>query len=370
MLPQLRTECLSIDNPNLIKRFDYWIETLSAWGVMSDNAKVPVPRFTGIFLPVEILDLEDLTLLEKIMLSWIDALFDSERGGCWASNTYLSKRLQAKENTIAKSITKLRSLGLIEDISFDGRERVIRATIGRHIDKCQSKAALEVNPKQPWIKIQCSVGEKSNASTPASYIESKEERKEEKVNQKDPDAGASSRPVGLTSASKLLKVEKEKKEASHEGRILAQSLWDRIKGLLPDHRATNLDKWAQDMDRILLIDSRPFNEVLQVLTWVFEQSTFWPKNILSPDKLRKQYDRLRIDMKPIENKGSWITKNRAFAYEVQSDIKRVWQYKQYSVDGSKGVTRIDTKQFISFELEPKIFDDTLLRAFNLQDEYE
>ena len=332
---------------------------------MSDDAKIPVPRFTGIFIPVEILDHEDLTLLEKIMLSWIDALFDPEKGGCCA---YLSKRLQAKENTVCKSIAKLRRLGLIDDVSFDGRQRVIRATIGRHIDKCQSQSAWDSHPSQGRIKIPGSLGEKSIAGTPPSYIYSKAESKEEKVNQKGP--AIASRPDGLTSHSAPSKAKKEKKEASQQGKMLAQSLWDRIKGLLPDHRAPNLDKWAQDMDKILIIDCRPANEVLEILAWVFEQSTFWPKNIQSPDKLRKQYDRLRIDMKPIENKGAWLIKNRAFAYEMQGDIKSLWQYRQFSVDGSKGVTRIDNRKFVSFEMEPNLFEDTLIKTFQLEEYYD
>ena len=50
------------------------------------------PRFTGIFIPVEILEDSDLSMLEQLLLSWIDALYKEEYGGCFAKNEYFAKR--------------------------------------------------------------------------------------------------------------------------------------------------------------------------------------------------------------------------------------------------------------------------------------
>lgn len=118
----------------------------------------PNPRFTGIFIPVEILEMEDLTLLDQLLLSWIDALYSKEHGGCFAKNDYLADRLRVKENTIAKALTKLRQKGLIEDVSFDGRHRIIRAKVGKFVEESQSNPALDLNPTQTWTKIQPSIG--------------------------------------------------------------------------------------------------------------------------------------------------------------------------------------------------------------------
>lgn len=140
----------------------------------------PRARFTGIFIPAEILECQQLSYFEMILLSWIDALYDPEHGGCFASNEYLGIKLQnSQPNTVAKALTKLRRLGLIEDVSFDGRKRVIRALINRHVDREQSKVGLEKNPTR--------VGEKSNPGSeknpirvpPSPYISySKVENKE------------------------------------------------------------------------------------------------------------------------------------------------------------------------------------------------
>ena len=72
---------------------------------MHEEELVPTPRFTGIFIPVEILEMHDLTYLELILLSWIDALYCKKHRGCFASNAYLASKLQSQPNTIAKAIT-------------------------------------------------------------------------------------------------------------------------------------------------------------------------------------------------------------------------------------------------------------------------
>jgi|GEM_PF-3620406 len=140
----------------------------------------PSPRFTGIFIPAEILEMEELTFFEMLLLSWIDALYCPEHGGCYASNQYLGQKLKgAQENTVAKAICNLRRLGLIEDVSYDGRKRIIRALISNHVNKHQSKSELDKNPM--------GVGQKSNSemdknpSTPPLpiIIERKEEDKRE-----------------------------------------------------------------------------------------------------------------------------------------------------------------------------------------------
>ena len=120
--------------------------------IQSETESTPRPRFTGIFIPVEILDL-DLTLLEQLLLAWIDALFCVKHGGCFAKNEYLANRLKVKENTIVKALVNLRKLGLIEDVSFDGRNRIIRAVIGKFVEKSQSQSGYDLNHTQHVKKI-------------------------------------------------------------------------------------------------------------------------------------------------------------------------------------------------------------------------
>jgi len=131
---------------------------------------VPKPRFTGIFIPTEILEIEELNPSEIILLAWIDALQAKEYGGCFASNEYLAKHLKLKSDTIQKMITKLKSLNLVKQVSFDGRTRIL-ATYN-WFD--QSEADPENNPGQTRTKLRVRPGLKCVPT----YIYSKEDSKE------------------------------------------------------------------------------------------------------------------------------------------------------------------------------------------------
>ncbi len=254
----------------------------------------PKPRFTGIFLPVEILDKEELTLLDQVLLSWIDALFCKEHGGCFAKNDYLAKRLHVKENTIAKSIMKLRHMGLIEDISFDGRNRVMRATIGRHVDQCQSNAGLDLNPMQGLTKIQPSVGFKSNAT----YIERKEERKEEDT---------SSASLGLF-----------------------DFFFSSLQSINPKIKAPNGKAWRIQLQQMMDEDGRSEDEIRKVIDYIVEQHNTsdaeftWSKAVQSAEKLRKHFATIWLEMSKRKGKKP---KDEA----MEEEIKRYEENKNWVV---------------------------------------
>jgi DNA replication protein DnaD len=77
---------------------------------------------------------------------------------------------------------------------------------------------------------------------------------------------------------------------------LASYLFKYIKRNNEKAKEPNMQKWSKQFDYILRIDKRDIEEVKNVIKWC-QNDSFWLKNILSPDKLRKQYDRLLISMK-------------------------------------------------------------------------
>jgi len=256
----------------------------------------PKPRFTGIFIPVEILQRTDLTTLEMLLLSWIDALYCDIRGGCFASNEYLASRLQVKENTIAKSLTKLRSLGLIEDVHFDGRIRVIRATLHKAVDESQSKSALDLNPTQDvegWIKIQPSIGEKSNIDKSLN----------QSIKPPTPLKGEALRAGEFDSG----KEKPTSKKNSNEAKTITDLLVSHIMSWNPKFKSPNLECWYRDADRMLKLDGRQYQDILDVIDWV-SKDLFWRANIMSISKLRKQFDILQAKM--ISHANSFTSQNQ------------------------------------------------------------
>ena len=105
--------------------------------------------FKGVWIPKEIYLLEGLSWTEKILLVEIDSLDNS--GGCYASNEYFAKFLGKSSNQISVSIAKLKKLGLIVDLSFDGRKRYIsvKADYGKTQRQTMGKPKGRVweNPK-------------------------------------------------------------------------------------------------------------------------------------------------------------------------------------------------------------------------------
>lgn len=58
---------------------------------------------------------------------------------------------------------------------------------------------------------------------------------------------------------------------------------------------SNMQTWANDFRKIIEIDKRPRKELGQVVDWA-TLDPFWQQNILSPDKLRKKYIELCLQM--------------------------------------------------------------------------
>jgi hypothetical protein len=126
--------------------------------------------FKGIWIPREIWLNEDLAPLEKLVWAEIHSLFDRRRGGCYASNFYLGKFFRVGETYISKIITKLKLLGFIEEVTFNGRTRVIRAILPPE-DFGQCKADLHYSARQTNPTEQGSLSQECN---PPIYIENKE----------------------------------------------------------------------------------------------------------------------------------------------------------------------------------------------------
>ena len=75
---------------------------------------------------------------------------------------------------------------------------------------------------------------------------------------------------------------------------LAELLYKQIQSNLPNFKEPNLEMWANEFRLIMERDKREGKEI-QNLIIKSQSDDFWKKNILSPSKLRKQYDRLVIE---------------------------------------------------------------------------
>lgn len=96
---------------------------------------------------------------------------------------------------------------------------------------------------------------------------------------------------------------KEKEEMTKEALWIAEELGRLIQFNNPKSRELQADKkektivrWAIDIDKMIRLDKRQPREIVNVLRWS-QSDDFWKVNILSGEKLRKQYDKLLLKMK-------------------------------------------------------------------------
>lgn len=77
---------------------------------------------------------------------------------------------------------------------------------------------------------------------------------------------------------------------------LAQEIFSLIQKLNPKHKQPNFTNWANDIRLMVERDGRTLDEIKSLFEWANDHH-FWKSNILSPAKLRKQWDTLIIQRK-------------------------------------------------------------------------
>jgi hypothetical protein len=83
------------------------------------------------------------------------------------------------------------------------------------------------------------------------------------------------------------------------------------------------NKWLSDMERIHRIDERSWEQITKAIEWC-QADDFWRGNIMSPGKLRKQYDQLRLAAQR-NNKQSKFTKTMDWLKNLENETKELGQ---------------------------------------------
>lgn len=81
---------------------------------------------------------------------------------------------------------------------------------------------------------------------------------------------------------------------------LSKLLFDLIKQRNPKHKKPNFQRWADDIRKLSELDKQSTKDIEKVIRWC-QQDSFWKNNILSPVKLRKQFDQLTLKMNSNRN---------------------------------------------------------------------
>lgn len=232
------------------------------------NEEKELPSYYSI-IPATVRYDKNLKANEKLMYGEITALA-SKNGFCWAENRYFAELYNVHKITISKWLKNLEDKGYIRT--------ELKYVYGT---KQVSKRYIYINDAPISEKTNTPINEKIN--TPIS-----QNTKEE----------LSTTSNNNTSNNKRATRSKLKFETHHLK--LAELLYKQIQSNLPNFKEPNLEMWANEFRLIMERDKREGEEV-QNLIIKSQSDDFWKKNILSPSKLRKQYDRLVIEFEGKNN---------------------------------------------------------------------
>lgn len=106
---------------------------------------------------------------------------------------------------------------------------------------------------------------------------------------------------------------------SNDDFSLAKYIEEKIRILNPNAKSPNSDKWANEIRLMREIDKREHTEIKRIFDWA-NRDPFWRSNILSPAKLRKQFDQLTIKA---SSNGPHQQDNRSRAKKVSDELDKI-----------------------------------------------
>lgn len=128
------------------------------------DANNPVKEYTGVWIPAEVMESEELEPLDKLVYGEIASFRE-----CYASNAWLAKRIKRSEATASRSVRKLIELGFVENCGFNGRFRIVRVgkfaeSASSNMSRLPSQICLTENKVKNKVYISTNVdsGEQQN----------------------------------------------------------------------------------------------------------------------------------------------------------------------------------------------------------------
>ncbi|AUR98121.1 hypothetical protein NVP1247A_47 [Vibrio phage 1.247.A._10N.261.54.E12] len=140
----------------------------------------------------------------------------------------------------------------------------------------------------------------------------------------------------LTSSSKesfvQAKPKRSKFKFESEDLRFSQEMFKRIEVVAPNAKKPNFESWANTIRLMRESDKRDHKTMWAVFDWANKDS-FWCSNVLSPDKLRKQFDKLQVKVNET-NQPRTNASNASGLSSAQSAIAAARQQRDAAQSGS------------------------------------
>jgi Mn-dependent DtxR family transcriptional regulator len=229
-------------------------------------------KFQGIFIPAELWLNRDLNITEKAMLVEIASLEDEVKG-CFAGNAYFADFFALSKNRISEIVRSLESKGYV---------RVELEREGRMV----SERRIFLLNDHFYQNYPAHVAPIGSRKTDEGCSENREEilttESKQHINTSCPE-----------NSFQDAKVSSRKYSFNEADMTAARYIADKVDALAGSPGKHNLQSWANTIRLMRERDGRNHREICDLFKWA-NRDNFWKDNVLSPETLRKQWQKLTI----------------------------------------------------------------------------
>lgn len=157
-----------------------------------------------------------------------------------------------------------------------------------------------------------------------------------------------------------------KKELPKEAEDLSRKLLDQVLRVHPKFKMPNMQKWAEEMERLNRIDGRTWQEISAMLDWAAEHQ-FWYKVLQSPDKLRSNWDKMALQGTKVSNRGMEAGKNKELAWKIKNFLAQTNEQHQLLIY-QDSVSFQKNGESVKMDLPHETFKSILFKWFDITGE--
>jgi hypothetical protein len=232
--------------------------------------------------------------IDQALYLQMKKIVGEKEGICYASEKYFKSKLQIGSKALKKSIQYLLKHGWIEDAGV----REIQTAGGVQKSHCYIV-------KDIWqMNIDYYQGVAQRKPLNSKGVSERELLITKGVSESNQRGVQKTKRGSLPSNKEELKknIEEELIKYTPKDKELAELLYKLIKKNNPAwYVDPNWNQWADDIRKIREIDNRTYEQIEFMIKWT-QQDDFWKQNILSPAKLRKQFNTLVVKVKSKQRK--------------------------------------------------------------------
>jgi len=222
--------------------------------------------YGGAYTPQVVLEMvrkKEIDARDHLLLCTIFCLA-AETGECYASNKYLAETVGDSISTLKERVKRLKEVGLLKQVHFDGRTRYLRPTYLF----TEKEREMELN-RQPKFRLSdsrksgCIIKKKNNNSLPLCEMAEREQIPKKKS--------------GLSKEKKWGQMNKTERAPFLN---LAEQLKDAIGKSRTVSSLSNTSNWAEYLFRLHDTDEIPIQQIENIMDWYCGQ---WERGDLIRD---------------------------------------------------------------------------------------